>query len=156
MPPDYRFVSGTLDVSQSLWRRASLRLRGIGQYAEDPLPAAAQMNLGGDPFGQAFDGSALSGDSGIAGMVEVNQGVDLKVDWLGRTALFAFADYGELWNRDVAVDYTHASLGSAGFGLRARMADRVQGQVMLAVPWQVDDEIDDPGTRVFFRLAAEF
>lgn len=156
VPPDYRFVSGTLDVSQSLWRRASLRLRGIGQYAEDPLPAAAQMNLGGDPFGQAFDGSALSGDSGIAGMVEINQGVDLKVDWLGRTALFAFADYGELWNRDVAVDYTHASLGSAGFGLRARMADRVQGQVMLAVPWQVDDEIDDPGTRVFFRLAAEF
>lgn len=156
VPPNYQFLAATLDVSQSLWERASLRLRGVGQYAFDPLPQAAQVHLGGDPYGQAFDGASLSGDSGIAGTVEINQGVDLKLDWLGRTAVFAFADYGELWNRDVSVDYAHAALGSAGFGVRARVAERVQGQVMLAVPWQVDDEIDDPGTRVFFRVAAEF
>ncbi|MGX1306837.1 hemolysin activation/secretion protein [Amorphus suaedae] len=155
VPADYRFVSGTLDVSQSLWQRASLRLRGAGQYAFDPLPQAAQLHLGGDPYGQAFDGAALSGDSGIAGTVEINQGVDLRVDWLGRTALFAFADYGKLWNRDVAIDYTEASLGSAGFGLRALVADHLRGQLMLAVPWEAD-AVDDPGTRVFFRLAAEF
>jgi len=156
VPQDYRFVSGTLDVSQALWERAALRLRGLGQYTADPLPAAAQMNLGGDPFGQAFDGSSLSGDSGVAGIVEINQGVDLKVDWIDSSALFVFADYGQLWNHDVAVDYTEADLGSAGFGVRGRVGDTLQGQLLLAIPWKVDDDIDDPGTRVFFKLAADF
>lgn len=156
VPQDYRFVSGTLDVSQALWERAALRLRGLGQYTADPLPAAAQMSLGGDPFGQAFDGSSLSGDSGVAGIVEINQGVDLKVDWIDSSALFVFADYGQLWNHDVAVDYTEADLGSAGFGVRGRVGDTLQGQLLLAIPWKVDDDIDDPGTRVFFKLAADF
>lgn len=156
VPENYHFVRLDADVTHALWNDAGLHLRAAGQYSPDPLPAAVQMALGGDPYGRAFDGSTATGDSGIALAVEVSQPVETGVPGLGSTALFAFADYGVVWNHDVSVDYTRQAMGSIGIGVRGRIGDNVSAQALVAVPWEDELALTDTGTRLFFKLAASF
>lgn len=155
-PDDYRFFRLGLDISRPLWENASLSVRGLGQYSPDPLPPAVQMTLGGDPYGRAFDGSSAAGDSGLAAAVELNQGFDLSLPDVGNTEVFGFVDYGVLWNHDVSMDYTRQALGSVGFGLAATLAERLNAQALLAVPWEDEEALTDTGTRVFFRVSTRF
>jgi len=152
VPDDFRLGRIDLDFSRPLDERTSLRLRAAGQYAATPLPAAVQFALGGDPYGQAFDGGSLVGDSGAAAAVELDRAVDTGLPLLGTVSLLAIADWGVVWNHDTGADYARGTLGSAGVGFSGLLRDRVSYQVLAVVPWDATNAVDDPGTRVFFRL----
>lgn len=155
-PEDYRFWRLDLDVRHPLWQDADIRLRGTGQYSADPLPSAVQMTLGGDPYGRAFDGASAAGDSGAAAAIEVSQRFEPPVDFLSRTELFGFVDYGVLWNHDIGVDYEREALGSVGVGLRGAIGEHMKAQFLVAVPWEDEQGLTDTGNRLFFKLSTQF
>ncbi|MBD8892632.1 ShlB/FhaC/HecB family hemolysin secretion/activation protein [Roseibium litorale] len=152
VPDDYRFGRADFDISHSLGSIAQLHLRTTGQYSPTPLPGSVRFSLGGDPYGWAFDGGSLSGDSGVASAFEVSH--DFETGWstLPGVTLTAFADYGIVWRADAAAEYSRDSLGSAGIGVSGMVAERVNFQLLTATPWHKPENADDPGTRVFFRL----
>src|SRR5262249_38958952 len=47
-----------------------------GQYAVDPLLLSEEFSLGGQPYGRGYDYGELTGDHGIAGLVELRAGLD--------------------------------------------------------------------------------
>ncbi len=155
VPEDYRL--GRLDLE---WRRplgdtASLWIRAAGQYTDDPLPAAVQFTVGGDPYGWAFNGDGLSGDRGLAGAVEVDHPVDPGISALSDATLRLFADYGGVWNSPGA-DFDTDALGSIGIGASGVIHGRVMAQVSVATAWKRPSTIDDPGLRAFFSVGMTF
>lgn len=151
-PDDYRFGRFNFGVSYDLASIARLQLRTASQYSPTPLPGAVRFALGGDPYGWAFDGGSLSGDSGFASAFEVSHDIETGWSALPGLTLTAFADYGVVWNVDEAADFARDELGSAGVGVSGMVADRVNFQVLTATPWHRPENAEDPGTRVFFRL----
>ncbi|WP_133192616.1 ShlB/FhaC/HecB family hemolysin secretion/activation protein [Labrenzia sp. 011] len=152
VPDNYRFGRFDFDITHSLGSLARIKLQTTGQYSSTPLPGAVRFALGGDPYGWAFDGGSISGDSGVASALQVSH--DFETGWsaLPGLTLTAFADYGVVWNENEAADYSRDALGSAGIGVSGMVAERVNFQVLTATPWQRPDNAEDPGTRVFFRM----
>jgi len=157
VPDDYRYFRGDLDVSKEIASLAVAHLRVAGQYAPTALPSAVQLALGGDPYGLAFDSSAASGDSGIATSFELGRNVELPEDLpIANLNLFAFVDYGALWNHDTGVDYTEAELGSAGFGARASLGGHVNARALVAIPYLDSQNLTDTGTRFLVQVIGSF
>ena len=156
VPSDFRFGRVDLDYGRPLGADFGLRIRAVGQYAPGPLPAATQVSLGGDPYGWAFDGGALAGDSGAATAIELSRDFETGLDALPMLTLTGFADYGVVWNNDVTPDQERGTLGSVGLGVSFMLAERAHVQLVAATPWDVEAGMDDPGTRVFFQVAVPF
>lgn len=156
VPLDYRFFRADVDLTKEVLPDTTARLRTRGQYAPQALPAVVQMNLGGDPYGRAFDGLVASGDSGIAAALELTRNIKLPGSVVTNFGLFAFIDYGAVWNYDVSAPYIVETLGSAGFGVRGAIGGRVNTQVLVAVPWEDTAVLANTGTRVYFKLGASF
>ncbi|WP_180901784.1 ShlB/FhaC/HecB family hemolysin secretion/activation protein [Martelella soudanensis] len=152
VPEDYRFARLNFDISHDLGADTAIRLRSAGQYSATPLPAAAQFSLGGDPYGWAFDGSSLSGASGAAAALEISH--DVETDWsaLPGLTLTTFADYGVVWNEEASADYARDALGSVGVGVSGMFVEKVNFQLIAAVPWYSPENGEDQGLRIFFRL----
>lgn len=156
IPEDYRFARLDFDFNHNLTEAVSLRVRGAGQYAADSLPSPAQMDLGGDPYGWAFDGASASGDSGLATAIEIRRGFDVASPIVSNFSAAIFADYGVVWNRSSFEDYSRATLGSVGVGADAIIGERLNAQVVVATPWDASEALDEPGSGVFFRLILPF
>jgi hemolysin activation/secretion protein len=152
VPEDYRFATADLDYNRPLGELTTLRIRAKGQYASTPLPAATQFSVGGDPYGWAFDGGSLAGDSGAAAAIEISRAVETGFPRLPGLSITGIADYGVAWNNDARADYARDTLGSIGIGVSGMVSDRVTFQVLAATPWTTGEYVDDPGTRVFFRI----
>lgn len=156
VPLDYKFFRSSLDLTREVFADTTARLRVTGQYAPQALPAAVQMNLGGDPYGRAFDGMVAAGDSGVAAAFELSHTTKLRGPVLTNLGYFAFVDYGAVWNYDVSAPYIVETLGSAGFGVRGSFGDRFSAQVLVAFPWEDTAVLSEAGTRVYFKLGASF
>lgn len=153
---DFRVLTGQGSFASSLSERVTLGVRAVGQLAFDPLPPTVQQSLGGDPFGRAFESGALAGDSGLAGSLELGLDDVLPLVPVPQSSAFAFVDYGALWNRDEEPGFRHASLGSAGVGLRAVLPGAIASEVTLAAPFADSEDVEDGGVRLFFSLAKAF
>lgn len=153
---DYRFLRVDADIGKEIVTDITARLRIAAQYAPDALPSAVQLNIGGDPFGLAFDTSAASGDSAMAANLEISRNFVSPVARVSDTQLFAFVDYGAIWNHNLSVAYVHETLGSAGIGVRGLVAEAVNAQLLVAVPWEDRLNLADKGTRIFVKLIAPF
>jgi len=69
-------------------------------------------------------------------------------------SLFVFVDYGAVWNHDVSVACLEEMLGSVGFGVRSRIGDKINAQILVAIPWEDRTLLTETGTRVYFKLVA--
>ncbi|MEQ1954033.1 ShlB/FhaC/HecB family hemolysin secretion/activation protein [Mesorhizobium yinganensis] len=157
VPDDYRYFRADLDVSKDIASLAVARLRVAAQYAPTALPSSVQIVLGGDPYGLAFDGSAASGDSGIAASLELGRNIEIPEDLpISNLNMFAFVDYGSIWNHDTGVDYTNAELGSAGFGARAVFGQNLNARALVAIPYRDSQDLTDTGTRFLFQLVSTY
>ena len=157
VPDDYRFLRADLDVSKDIASLAIAHLRVAAQYAPTALPSSVQLVLGGDPYGLAFDGSAASGDSGIAASLELGRNIELPEDLpISNLNMFAFVDYGAIWNHDTGVDYTEAELGSAGIGARAVFGEHLNARALVAIPFRDSQNLTDTGTRFLFQLVSTY
>ncbi len=156
VPASYRFGKVDVDMTRPLLTKTTLAFRASGQYARVALPPSVRFNLGGDLYGRAFDGQTASGDSGAAAYVAVSRAVQPGIPFLTDTSLYCFGDYGAVWNRPVDNKYTKATLGSAGLGARGRIANAVDAQLIVAVPWTDTGNLSRSGVRVLFQFARRF
>ncbi len=143
---DFRKFNGKVGASFGLGGRGTLRLNAAGQWASGHLPATEQFALGGAAFGRGYAASVIAGDYGIAGSAELAFRPARMPALLGGSESFAFIDGGSVgfktrsgWAPD------HATLASAGFGVRAKVADRAIVQLEAAKP--IDNQLPFPGRR---------
>lgn len=107
-----------------------------GQYSLDPLYAAEEYALGGQRFGSAYDPAEISGDSAIAGRVELQYNGTSDYPYLPTYQPYVFYDIGEVWNRSILVasEAKSESLASTGVGARFNMSDTLTGSMEYSVP----------------------
>jgi len=157
VPDDYRFFRADLDLTKEIASLAVAHLRVAAQYAPTAVPASVQFVLGGDPYGLAFDGSAASGDSGIAASLELGRNIELPETLpVSNLNVFAFVDYGAVWNHDIGVEYTEAELGSAGIGARASFGQHLNARALVAIPFEDNQGLTDTGTRFLFQVIGSY
>lgn len=128
-----------------------------GQYSLNPLYSSAEYALGGQQFGSAFDSAELSGDSAIAGRLELQYSGTTSHKYLSSYQPYGFYDAGKVWNRNnlSTSDAKSASLSSAGLGARVNMAESLTGSMELAFP--LTEKVATAGAdgyapRFFFNL----
>lgn len=132
---DFTLLYGEATRIQSLFENASIALSAAGQLASSPLLTPVQFGLGGSRFGRGYEPSELTGDDGVAGSVEGRYDLSFVSDSLARPQLYAFYDFGEVWNRSAPPGTPpHASLASAGAGIRFTFLERFDIDLELAKP----------------------
>jgi hemolysin activation/secretion protein len=118
---------------QRLTETWSLKLSAAGQWASRPLLASQEFYLGGTAFGRGYYSSELSGDSGIAGSVELRFDQKLNHQFFKGYQLYGFIDGGVVRDFRPASDDTH-SLSSFGAGVRLFMAEDFQAVLEVSAP----------------------
>ncbi|WP_271911106.1 ShlB/FhaC/HecB family hemolysin secretion/activation protein [Vreelandella alkaliphila] len=153
VPDDFHFVTAELDYTQAFSETTTMTLLARGQYAGRPLPGAVQFGIGGETYGRAFDSGTISGDKGAAASAQVSHEVDIGLAFLPTLSTSAFVDYGAAWADDVT---GHMYLGSYGVGLGGTLEERLNFQVIGALPWTRSDIVEDKGGKLIFQLAMPF
>lgn len=118
------FTHFTLNASrlQALGNHFFVYLTVKAQHSLDPLFASEEFSVGGEPYGSAYDGSEILGDSGVAGRAELQtQPFITSKTW--RTLMpYVFYDAGKVWNikpsRTARTQPDRKQLRSAGIGFR--------------------------------------
>jgi hemolysin activation/secretion protein len=129
----FRKINARLSLDDQLVPQWVLRLRSIGQYSGDRLPAVEQMALGGDEFGRAFPSAAIIGDSGLAGSAELAFTPKVLKGLIKGSEVYGFVDGGKLWSQDrVILPSQSQGLSSTGFGARLAVAGKAVLQIEAA------------------------
>jgi hemolysin activation/secretion protein len=139
---------------QSLGGAWSALLSTSGQLASSPLLQSEQFHIGGPLLGRAYSAGALSGDSGMTGLLEIRFDQKLETGPILGYQLYAFVDAGTVWTRSSA---GRESLSSLGGGVRFVLRDGFRAGFEVAVP--VADHSpasSDPGTSFYFSLSKSF
>jgi hemolysin activation/secretion protein len=153
------FTKGNLHLSLSRTIGDNWRIEGAatGQLTKDTLPAAEMLSLGGAAYGRAFETGAISGDSGIAGMLQLTRTFG-PLAFVKASEAYAFIDGGKLWLEDrPGLTATDFDLGSAGAGIRLGLTANTSLSLEAARAIDVINEgIDDHGWRAAVSLGAAF
>ncbi|MCF4165179.1 BamA/TamA family outer membrane protein [Zavarzinia compransoris] len=166
---DGTFVKATLEIGrlQRLFTlgdgTVDLQMLAAGQVSDGPLLADEEFRLGGFRLGRGFTSGEISGDSALAGSLELQYTsvLDEAVEG-GRFhlpfQLYGFYDVGKVWD-DGPGEPESAALTSAGGGIRLFVADVARAEVEVAKPLTRDraDRGEDPRRPgVFFRFVGSF
>lgn len=152
------FTKATASVSayQDLGRYVGVYAEASGQYSADPLLASEEFYVGGPSIGRAYNYGELSGDAGMAGVVELRAGWDPRSAAISFAQGYAFFDAAQVVNRSPAGD-VRRDLSSAGFGTRITFRERATLKVELAKPLGPRPYTEaDKGWRLFIGLSKEF
>jgi len=152
------FTKATANVSayQDLGRFVGVYAEVSAQYSPDPLLASEEFFVGGPGIGRAYNYGELSGDTGIAGAVELRAGWDPQPAAISFAQGYAFVDAAQVVNHSPAGDIRR-ELSSAGVGARIAFQDRATLKVELAKPLGPRPYTEpDNGWRVFVSLSKEF
>ena len=128
-----------------------------GQYAGNSVPSSERYSIGGAQLGRAYDPSEITGDHGLAGLVEL-QRRDVFSVRNSHCNLFGFYDLGAVWQIEHETVPARASLASAGFGLRLIGPD-LTASIELAQPLTrrvASEGPDGHKPRAFGSLAFRF
>lgn len=144
--------------SQGLWSDEwVLALRASGQKSSAPLLSSEEFGLGGARFGRAYEYGELTGDSGLAGSLELQYQPDFALSFLDDVTVYGFYDIGAIWDRHQSADLRRDSLASAGGGVRFRLMEQLNAVVEVAKPLTRDtSRSDDRSPQVHFSLAWQF
>lgn len=158
------FTKITAEVS----RLQSLFISGLnlyaaaqGQYAFNRLLSSEEFGVGGSQYGRGYDPSEIAGENGIAVKLELQYGRPLDFRFLKGYQVFAFWDYGAIWNKGKFAALNgndHDTLMSAGAGVRLNFLDAVSGEFFLAKPLTrpVAGRGNADDWRGFFSLTTRF
>ena len=153
------FTKATLQLSrtQSLGQTNSAYVVGYGQVAASPLLSSQQCGYGGAFIGRAFGPSIVTGDDCALVLGELRHDFDASRAGLSKLQLYAFGDYGSVWNINPALGTPAQDDGvSVGAGLRfgwKSLDADIQAAYQVKPPNSVST-----GSRlgVFFDLTARF
>ncbi|MFV3131682.1 ShlB/FhaC/HecB family hemolysin secretion/activation protein [Niveispirillum sp. KHB5.9] len=140
---------------QALGNGMSARLALTAQIADRALLAQEEFKLGGAAFGRAFDDGELSGDQGVAGLVELRYA--LPVGEAVGVQLYGFYDHGKVWNDDPVTQIDGVKMASVGAGLRANLDDTMSADLAVAKPLRRDVATKgDRDARFFVAVTTRF
>ena len=148
---DFQVATVTGGAEAQLTETLSAQLLFSGQYAFGTLPAAVLGFYGGGVYGRAYDPGALAGNNTVTASLQIGQQIDTGLKWLPDLNLFAFIDYGAAWN-PAGSPYQFASLGSAGFGLRVGIGERLIATGLVAQPLYYEPQLAPLGVEQSMRL----
>lgn len=134
----------------------SIKLSAANQTATRPLFTSQQFYLGGAAFGRGYGAAEISGDNGLAGLLELRFDQKLNFRYWTGYQLYAFGDAGAVWNDGYRLS-DGLSLTSAGAGVRFFLPDDLQADLGVAVPLSYrapDNERRSP--RFLFTLSSAF
>jgi hemolysin activation/secretion protein len=154
-----------LQASAARWQYLSpawtLYASASGQISDAPLPSSEEFGYGGQVYGRAYNPSEITGDEGIAALVEMRYTDLPPTPWGGDVEPFAFYDIGVVYNEDNFVENRSVSGASAGLGARFDVTEDINGTLTLAFPLTLPVGIPSPGGnpsngRLFFSLGYDF
>jgi hemolysin activation/secretion protein len=122
--------------TQKITDKLSLLVASAGQYANEGLLASEEFGIGGREYGRGYDFSEITGDSGIAGKLELQYGIDTSYKYFSGLQLYGFYDAGKIWQKErfVAGEPASAGLTSTGIGVRFNVTNKLSGYVEGAKP----------------------
>lgn len=116
-----RFVKGAFNVRVATPLADNVRLQTAvaGQYSTSSLLSFEEFAVGGSQIGRAFDYNEISGDHGLAGVVEVAYRLGDNKGLIKKPELFAYADGGATFRKHGAPDFPKKEwLAGTGIGAR--------------------------------------
>ena len=137
---DYTRANFDASHEHPLFEDVSVLLAASGQTSfGKPLLASEQYSLGGYSFDRAFDPSEITGDSALAGKVELRWNVLDKAYVISGVQLYGFYEGGEVWvSKALPGTPKHETLSSGGVGVRFAIAEQVNADVEWADPLEKD------------------
>ena len=140
---------------QAITGPTAVFLRLAGQYSFDNLLSYEEFAVGGVHFGRGYDPKELSDDHGIGFTGELQFSWPTTRWFLQSYQLFAFYDFGKVWDRG---NDESNSLSSAGGGVRLWAAHDTSMALQVAKPLTRDslraDSTRDP--QLLFRINTRF
>jgi hemolysin activation/secretion protein len=128
------------------------------QISDSPLVSSEEFSFGGRSFGRAYDPSQLSGDSGIATLLELRLPALPEMMKGVYAQPFVYADYGSVWNLDNNQNETEQG-ASTGLGLRAFHEDGLNGTLTVTQPLMKRSDTaysNNGGPRLRFSLGYRY
>ncbi|WP_448664085.1 ShlB/FhaC/HecB family hemolysin secretion/activation protein [Sphingomonas sp. CJ20] len=144
-----------LSIAQKIAGAFYVQASTAGQISNDSLLASEEFGLGGEQYARAYDPSEITGDEGVGGRFEAFYAAR---EAFGSVQPYAYYEIGRVrQNRVLPGEAPHASLESAGAGVRLGLSDKISGSVEYAAPLgrRVASRGNKDG-RVFFTLSAAF
>lgn len=151
---DPQFQSARANVRYDRLLTPDLSLTGkvAGQIGSEDLPSLELFSLGNYTIGRGFDPGAATGDSGVAGSLELGHRIDLPFEErVSEPEIFGFVEGGHVWRSG-----EEDGLASVGLGARARLFDQVDVEATVAVPLADPEFSDDDDVRLLFRALSLF
>ncbi len=124
----------TLARLQQINARFSLLGSVHGQYSNEPLLATEQFIYGGTDYGRGYDPSAIVGDRGAAGKLELRADTSPELRFLQAVQYYAFYDAGIIWNINETNLPLRQTAMSTGVGARINFMNHLSGNVYVAKP----------------------
>jgi hemolysin activation/secretion protein len=154
---DGRFTKARFELtrSQRLHEHIETYVAVSGQISNDALLSSEEFAFGGVRYGRGFDPAAITGDDGVAGVVELR--FLGEADWakISSYQIFTFYDAGALWNKDSSLG--QYSLSSAGVGVRLVFDRNLQLTYEAARPIDgFSGTLSDERWRHFFSFSKAF
>jgi hemolysin activation/secretion protein len=137
--PDYTSLNASYARLQPLPYDIMMVAQAAGQWASGPLLSAEEFGYGGQSFGRAYDNSEITGDHGVAALIELRYSrLEVVPGW--SIVPYGFYDIGRVWTEDTGGEDQSAS--SAGFG--ARFAHEAGLTANLGLAFPLSKPIDNP------------
>ncbi len=158
---DSTLVRGSVSYLRPIVPSLTLSVLGQGQYAFSQLLAGEEFGFGGLSMGRGYDASEITGDHGLAGMIEVFHDTDVSGGYLDNVQLYTSYDYGAVWRIDSNNSEARRTASSWAMGGRGTLSEgKFFYDVQLARPLTrgigaFSSESAKP-LRLFVSLAARF
>lgn len=129
-----RFRKVNVDIArlQRLGKGFSLYAGLRTQYSSDRLLSAEEFGIGGAESGRGYDNSEVTGDTGVAGRLELQYSLE-PFSIVDSSQIFAFYDVGKAFMVE-AKGGDNASIASIGGGIRFNMGEHASGSFTVAQP----------------------
>ena len=147
-------VNASLQIVAQLSDRVRLRFDSAGQLSANSLLAPEEFALGGSRIGRAFDFNEITGDHGVAAMIELGYRPASIAQVVRNLEIFAFVDGGGVFRKRSSPGL-EKELWLAGAGAGARFsAFGILWSSEIGLPLALDGA--DRGIRAFFSTTKTF
>lgn len=156
---NYMFLRSSLERVQNLFAGYSMKAAIEGQITDQPLISNEQFTIGGAETVRGYTESAIAGDQGVRGSLELISPSFAKYvsDKVQDLRFLAFYESGKV----VLVDplpgqQEKFNLASAGFGVRLKSYEHMTAELDVAHAYHATSNTEDGEVRTHFRLFYEF
>jgi hemolysin activation/secretion protein len=136
--PDFQKISVSAGRVQSLPHDFDILFSFQGQYSFDPLLSSEEFGFGGGQTGRGYDPSEITGDKGIAAIIELRKNV-IVPNFNAALQGYTFYDFGKVWNIDPN-SKDKVSAASSGVGFRMGLPSGWSSDFNISAPLTKDSE----------------